>query len=145
MSIYSMFVINKSGGCIFNKDFADTARLDLNDVLRMASIWHSLNAIAAQLSPLPGCTGIEVLEADTFALHCLQTLTGTKLLLLVEPHSPYIPAVLQRIYELYSDFVLKNPFYEIEQVIKCELFDEALELLVRRYPHGAPPPTPPPS
>ncbi|GFH21138.1 component of TRAPP complex, partial [Haematococcus lacustris] len=39
MSIYSMFVINKSGGCIFNKDFADTARLDLNDVLRMASIW----------------------------------------------------------------------------------------------------------
>lgn len=41
---------------------------------------------------------------------------------------------LCRIYELYSDFVLKNPFYEVEQVIKCELFDEAVEQLLRRSP-----------
>jgi hypothetical protein len=40
----------------------------------------------------------------------------------------------RRIYELYSDYVLKNPFYEVEQVIKCELFDEQLEQLARRYP-----------
>lgn len=33
---------------------------------------HSLHAIAAQLSPVPGCTGIELLEADTFDLHCLE-------------------------------------------------------------------------
>ena len=41
-----------------------------------------------------------------------------------------------RIYELYSEYVLKNPFYETEQVIKCELFDEHLEALVRRYPQS---------
>ncbi len=39
----------------------------------------------------------------------------------------------RRVYELYSDFVMKNPFYETEQVIKCELFDEAVDALVRRY------------
>lgn len=37
-------------------------------------------------------------------------------------------------YELYCDYVLKNPFYEIEQVIKCELFDESVEALLKRYP-----------
>ena len=26
-------------------------------------------------------------------------------------------------YELYADYVLKNPFYEIEMPIRCELFD----------------------
>lgn len=41
-----------------------------------------------------------------------------------------------RIYELYSDFVMKNPFYETEQVIKCELFEEHLEALIRRYPQA---------
>ncbi len=39
-----------------------------------------------------------------------------------------------RLYELYCDYVLKNPFYEIEQVIKCELFDENVEALLKRYP-----------
>mmetsp|Transcript_15639 Transcript_15639/g.27038 ORF Transcript_15639/g.27038 Transcript_15639/m.27038 type:complete len:144 (+) Transcript_15639:105-536(+) len=134
--IFSLLVINKSGGLIFNKDFTPVAKVELNDLLRVASIWHSLNAIATQLSPLPGCKGIELMEADTFNLHCLQTLTSTKFLLVVEPRSLLIPAVLQRVYELYSDFVLKNPFYEVEQVIKCDLFEEALEALMRGYPHS---------
>eukprot|EP00983_Pelagomonas_calceolata_P027829 873337-Pelagomonas_calceolata.AAC.7 len=70
----------------------------------------------------------------------LQTLTGTKFLLVVEPNTPYVPALLRRcasaflpedscavgviagiqrgsqIYEVYSDYVLKNPFYEVEQM-----------------------------
>ena len=37
---------------------------------------HSLHAIAAQLSPLPHCSGIELLESETFDLHCFETPTG---------------------------------------------------------------------
>ncbi|KAI5382960.1 hypothetical protein KIW84_070385 [Lathyrus oleraceus] len=29
-----------------------------------------------QLSPVSGCAGIELLQADTFDLHCFQSLTG---------------------------------------------------------------------
>lgn len=32
-------------------------------------------------------------------------------------------ALLKLIYELYTDYVLKNPFYEMEMPIRCELFD----------------------
>ena len=119
---------------------------------------HSLNAISCQLSPVPGCSGIDLLEAETFDLHCFQSLTGVKFLLIVEPHTPFVPTFLQRcgpawhvdthsapgaavlngcarrIYEMYTDYVLKNPFYEVEQVIKCELFDEQVDATVRRYP-----------
>ncbi|WIA44524.1 hypothetical protein OEZ86_007260 [Tetradesmus obliquus] len=134
--IYSLYVINKSGGLIYSRDFEPSAKLDLNDTLRLASIciWHSLHAIASQLSPAPGCGGIELLQAESFDLHCLQAPTGTKFLLMVEPQCPQVTALLGRIYELYSDFVMKNPFYELEQVIKCELFDEAVDLAVKRYP-----------
>lgn len=31
--------------------------------------------------------------------------------------------LLKQIYELYTDYVLKNPFYEMEMPIRCELFD----------------------
>lgn len=133
-TLFSLYIINKSGGLIYTKDFAEVAKVDLNDTLRLASIWHSLNAISCQLSPVPGCTGIDLLEAETFDLHCFQSLTGVKFLLVVEPHTPFIPQFLQRIYELYTDYVLKNPFYEVEQVIKCDLFDEQVEATIRRYP-----------
>ena len=35
-------------------------------------------------------------------------------------------AALCRIYDLYCDYVLKNPFYEVEMPIRCELFDTNL-------------------
>ncbi|KAK9829036.1 hypothetical protein WJX72_003556 [[Myrmecia] bisecta] len=128
-TIYAMYIINKSGGLIYNKEFVAMSGVNLNDTLRLASIWHSLHAIASQLSPVPHCTGIELLQADTFDLHCFQTLTGTKFLMITEPQTPDIEETLKSmIYELYVDYVLKNPFYEVEMPIRCELFDTNLAL-----------------
>uniref|UniRef100_A0A061R8G5 Trafficking protein particle complex subunit n=1 Tax=Tetraselmis sp. GSL018 TaxID=582737 RepID=A0A061R8G5_9CHLO len=96
-------------------------------------MWHSLHAISTQISPVPGCQGIEVLQAETFDLHCFQTPTGTKFLVLVEPSTANVAKLLQTVYELYSDFVLKNPFYEVEMPIRCELFDSNLSNLVASF------------
>ncbi|KAK9831217.1 hypothetical protein WJX74_007988 [Apatococcus lobatus] len=112
-ALYALYVINKSGGLIYYKEFVPIASLNLNDTLRLASIWHSLHAIAAQLSPAQGCTGIDLLLTETFDLHCFQTLTGTKFLLVVEPRTPDVAELLRTtIYELYTDYVLKNPHDE---------------------------------
>ncbi|MQL92496.1 hypothetical protein Taro_025127 [Colocasia esculenta] len=75
-AIYSLFIINKSGGLIFYKDYGSSGRMDTNDSLRLASLWHSMHAISQQLSPTAGCFGVELLQADTFDLHCFQSLTG---------------------------------------------------------------------
>ncbi|XP_019223540.1 PREDICTED: uncharacterized protein LOC109205292 isoform X2 [Nicotiana attenuata] len=75
-AIYSLYIINKSGGLIFYKDYGSAGRMDTNDTLRLASLWHSMHAISQQLSPIPGCSGIELLQADTFDLNCFQSLTG---------------------------------------------------------------------
>lgn len=45
------------------------------DALR-ACVCVSLFAIGCQLSPEPQSSGIEILETDTFKLHCHQTMTG---------------------------------------------------------------------
>ena len=50
--------------------------MDTNDSLQVASLWHSMHAISQQLTPSTGCTGNELLEADTFDLHCFQSLAG---------------------------------------------------------------------
>ena len=50
--------------------------------------------------------------------------TGCRARILLKIES--IQTVLCRIYDLYCDFVLKNPFYEVEMPIRCELFDSNL-------------------
>nr|XP_023872211.1 trafficking protein particle complex subunit 4-like [Quercus suber] len=113
-------------------DYGSAGRMDTNDSLRVASLWHSMHAISQQLSPVAGCSGIELLEADTFDLHCFQSLTGTKFFVVCEPGTQHMEALLKVIYELYTDYVLKNPFYEIEMPIRCELFDINLSLTVQK-------------
>ncbi|KAG8569464.1 hypothetical protein GDO81_014424 [Engystomops pustulosus] len=102
-------------------------RLTSNEKLMLASMFHSLFAIGSQLSPEPGSSGIEMLETDTFKLHCYQTLTGIKFMVLSDPRQAGIDSLLRKIYELYSDYALKNPFYSLEMPIRCELFDQNLK------------------
>ncbi|KAK7882921.1 hypothetical protein WMY93_029095 [Mugilogobius chulae] len=103
------------------------ARLSSNEKLMLASMFHSLFAIGSQLSPEVGSSGIEMLETDVFKLHCFQTLTGIKFIVLADPRQSGIDALLRKIYEVYSDFALKNPFYSLEMPIRCELFDQNLK------------------
>lgn len=57
-------------------------KMTTNEKIFLASMFYPLFAIASQLSPEPKSSGIEVLEADTFKLHCFQTLTGIHSLIL---------------------------------------------------------------
>ena len=44
-------------------------------------------SIAAQLSPVPGSSGVQLLQAGTFELHSFQSITGTTFMLVAEPHT----------------------------------------------------------
>ncbi|XP_044525552.1 trafficking protein particle complex subunit 4 isoform X3 [Gracilinanus agilis] len=161
MAIFSVYVVNKAGGLIYQLDnYAPRAEaektfsypLDLllklhdervlvafgqRDGIRVGHAVLSINgvdvngklfAIGSQLSPEQGSSGIEMLETDTFKLHCFQTLTGIKFVVLADPRQGGIDSLLRKIYEIYSDFALKNPFYSLEMPIRCELFDQNLKL-----------------
>lgn len=108
-------------------------RMTTNEKIFLASMFYPLFAIASQLSPEPKSSGIEILEADTFKLHCFQTLTGVKFMVVAEPIQTGVETLLKKIYELYSDFALKNPFYSLEQPLRCELFDSNLQVLLDNF------------
>ena len=44
--------------------------------------------------------------------------------------------MLKEIYVLYADCTLKDPFYELEMPIRCELFNQAVEDLMARVDSG---------
>lgn len=106
------------------------AKMTTNEKIFLASMFYPLFAIASQLSPEPRCSGIEVLEADTFRLYCFQTLTGVKFMIVAEPSQPGMEILTKKVYELYADYALKNPFYSLEMPIRCELFETNLQSLL---------------
>mmetsp|Transcript_67889 Transcript_67889/g.141544 ORF Transcript_67889/g.141544 Transcript_67889/m.141544 type:complete len:136 (-) Transcript_67889:58-465(-) len=126
----TLFIVNKAGGLIYTRHFSDPKHLGVNECLRLASTFHSMHAIAGRLTPAGPVTGIESVEADTFRLQCFQTPTGIKFIMLAEPMISNLDSLLRQIYSLYSDYVLKNPFYELDMPIQCELFDVKVQDLV---------------
>uniref|UniRef100_A0A6V2NYY7 Trafficking protein particle complex subunit n=1 Tax=Ditylum brightwellii TaxID=49249 RepID=A0A6V2NYY7_9STRA len=142
MGFLHLFIVNKSGGLIHHRPLGPRApRIGTNEWLRIGSTFHSLHAIAAEASPvrLPGNKnpygaddGIEEIEAGGLVLRCLQTRTGVKFVVTAEPGTPDLDIVLREIYVLYSDCALKDPFYELEMPIRCELFTQGVDALIER-------------
>jgi hypothetical protein len=102
------------------QDFEPSAsRLDLNEALRVASVWHSVSEIARQLSPVPtagsgggggaggaggaasasssyGSGALIAMASDTFDLHCLPAPTGVRFVCVAAPGTPHVPHLLAR-------------------------------------------------
>ncbi|XP_041613194.1 trafficking protein particle complex subunit 4-like isoform X4 [Vulpes lagopus] len=114
MAIFSVYVVNKAGGLIHWLDsYAPRAEAEKTSShpLDLLLKLHDERVLAA------------------FGQHdSIWTLTGIKFAVLANPRQAGIDSLLQKIYEIYSDFALKNPFYSLEMPIRCELFDQNLEL-----------------
>lgn len=106
------------------------AKLSSNEKIMLAGMFHSLYAIACQLSPVEHSSGVEHLETDTFKLHCLQTQTGVKFIVFTDPNRSSEELLLKKLYEIYSDYALKNPFYSLDMPVRCDLFDANLQQTV---------------
>ncbi|CAK8993337.1 unnamed protein product [Durusdinium trenchii] len=144
--VVSLFILNRNGSLIYSLETQGSSQLSSNDKIRLSSTFHGISAIAAQISPVKRSggpfsflqtTGIRTLDADTmmddgnanwvFRLQCFHTATGVKIFCVMLP--PYVDAdiLLRQVYSHYSDYVLKNPFYELDMPIRCEPFEKEVQ------------------
>jgi trafficking protein particle complex subunit 4 len=105
----------------------------------------SVHAITARLNPLKGHqppppsgsrpeppSGLEMLETENFRMQCFSTQTGIKFLLFTDTLQTGVnDATMRRVYELYADYVMKNPFYQLEMPVRCDMFDRKLNSYIR--------------
>ncbi|KAH3672902.1 hypothetical protein WICMUC_003989 [Wickerhamomyces mucosus] len=87
-------------------------------------------------------SGLRCIETDKFSIFIYQTLTGVKFMLITSgPTSKDIndlnyssdvaEGLLKNIYAIYSDYVMKNPFYSLDMPIRVDLFDTKVRELVK--------------
>ena len=141
----AVFIINENGSLIYdNTELTDKIKIRSNDALRLASTFHTMHSISSQITPEPAeeekyiagshlHEGIKAIETDTFKLHWYQVLTGIKFLLIsdVSTSDAEMQSILNKMYEIYSDYVSKNPFYGKDMPIRMSKFDNALDALLK--------------
>ncbi len=96
--------------------------------------------------------GVSKLEASTFVLECFETPTGSsrfgklctqssrhllragvKFFVTASKGTSDLSELLKATYQLYADYVTKNPFQASDNVIKCALFDAHLDTYLSKH------------
>lgn len=153
--IIAIYIISSNGSLIFDYH-SQPSNLNADKNIVLASLFYACYASSEQIglalnnsdssskyqsSSLfndgPICNGIKTLEAENFRLDCFETLTKVKFLVISDLSlCPNLITgankqdLLRKIYELYADYVLKNPFYTLNMPINsdnCQLFKTNLE------------------
>jgi hypothetical protein len=131
---------------ILIRDFEEgLAQLSSNDHLVLAGTLHGVHAITSRLTPtVASSSGAHVIEAETFKMTIYLTPTGmpsstqlthlnsigTKFVLLTSLSDQTADTLLQKVYEIYADTVMKNPFHNPEMPIRTEAFDTRINALL---------------
>lgn len=119
--------------------------LTSNEYLVLAGTLHGIHAITSRLAPAGPSSGAQVIEGETFKLNILLTHTGTiaaynpylshifpgtKFILLTSLVEPTVDSMLQKVYEIYAEAVMKNPFHTPEMPVRTEGFDTKITALL---------------
>lgn len=143
--IVAIYIISSNGSLIFDYH-SQPSNLNADKNIVLASLFYACYANSEQIGlglpnvdPLshPAHSGIKTLEAENFRLDCYETLTKVKFVVIsdyslgVSIATANKQDLLKKIYELYADYVMKNPFYTLNMPINsdnCSLFKTNLEL-----------------
>ena len=127
---YNFFIVNKIGLLVYEKKFTGHAALDSSDMIRYGATLSALHLLSALVTPAGlKKTGVKIINSKFFKLCCFQTKTGVKFFLVSDPTTMDMEKLCKTSYKEYTDYVLKNPFYESDQQIRFEGFDRAIENL----------------
>lgn len=142
--IIAIYIISSNGSLIFDYH-SQPSNLNTDKNIVLASLFYACYANSEQIGlglsnidqqNVVHSGGIKTLEAENFRLDCFETLTKVKFVVIsnlslgVSHATANKQELLKRIYELYADYVMKNPFYTLNMPINsdnCSLFKSNLE------------------
>ncbi|KAL9228831.1 hypothetical protein vseg_004369 [Gypsophila vaccaria] len=141
-----MYIFNRNGVCLLYKEWNRLLHTlhPQQDHKLMFGLLFSLKSLTSKMDPtsvekvnlgvpqLPGqgCS-FHSFRTNTYKLSFMETPSGIKLILVTHPRTGDLRESLKYIYNLYVEYVVKNPLYSPGTPIRCELFNTTLDQYVR--------------
>ncbi|XP_068663428.1 uncharacterized protein [Aristolochia californica] len=141
-----LYIFNRSGVCLLYKEWNRPLKT-LNaqqDHKLMFGLLFSLKSLTAKMDPVSvdkGNLGMPQLPGqgcsfhsfctNTYKLSFMESPSGIKIILVTHPKMGDLRESLRYIYNLYVEYVVKNPLYSPGTPIRCELFSTSLDQYVK--------------
>lgn len=133
-------IISRNGNIVYEKDFVRDKTSDSNRNIRIASILFTQHSITSEITPnyLKKSNelglknqGIELIEFDSSKIVIHQTLTKLKFVFFIDGNTTEYECEImyRKIYDIYTDYIIKNPLKDLDQPFKLESFEEEIKLL----------------
>eukprot|EP00055_Hartaetosiga_balthica_P001766 m.138702 g.138702 ORF g.138702 m.138702 type:complete len:138 (-) comp16373_c0_seq1:184-597(-) len=130
MGVFSLYIINRAGSLLFCQDYMQIPILSGNERLNLAGLLHGLSTIAGNLSPAEDQSGIHEIETSGFRLEMFQPVTGMQFVAVCDVKQGSLQHFLRSCHRLYADYVLKDPFYNVDMLIRCDKFTTNVQAAV---------------
>ncbi|XP_052173228.1 uncharacterized protein LOC127788692 isoform X1 [Diospyros lotus] len=152
---HMMYVFNRNGVCLLYREWNRLLHTlnSQQDHKLMFGLLFSLKSLTAKMDPtryfrvsilfraekgnlgvpqLPGqgCS-FHSFRTNTYKLSFMETPSGIKIILVTHPRTGDLRESLKYIYNLYVEYVVKNPLYTPGTLIRCDLFNKTLDQYVR--------------
>lgn len=94
-----------------------------------------MQLLVEQLSPERSVFGYGIVKLVTasYVLQAFRAASGVQFFITADLKSDNLDQLLRDIYVIYADYVMKNPFYQIDMPIKVDKWDVVLGKLVERF------------
>ncbi|KAL6069607.1 Trafficking protein particle complex subunit [Balamuthia mandrillaris] len=128
--LYNFFIYNRKGTCIYYQEWSvEKEEINLEEVKRnMYGLMFEMKRFIVKASPNGEATDYFSYTTDKYKLHCYETASGKRFVILTEPRVGSLKEQLQTIYrDIFVECITKNPLYKDKEDIQdCTLFTEEL-------------------
>merc|ERR1712188_302347 len=135
--IYNMYIFNREGTCLYYTDWGRTNTPEnLEEEFKLVyGMLFSLKRFIKMNSPSPTADGtFHFFLTNTYRFHYFESLTGLKFCVLSDPAVIDLKDTLKALYTAFVECVIKNPLYTLNEPVKCSLFIQRANHLIRSLP-----------
>jgi hypothetical protein len=139
--VYELFILNAAGKCLYYEDFIGPNTLEKinNDkgeqdrLKNISGISIAIRAFSKGMSPTP-INNFKSFSTTKYKYSLYESATGLKLILLTAIDETDYSEMLKSIYfNLYLEYVNRNPLYEKDSTITVPIFKEKLREVIKSY------------
>ncbi|XP_062521493.1 trafficking protein particle complex subunit 1-like [Corticium candelabrum] len=137
MTIYTLYVYDRNGTCLFYEEWKRTRASHLSreeENKLMYGLVCSLKSFVVKISPTNLRERFVSYRTNCYKMNFYETVTGVKFVLATDLNvaSSRAQEILQKLYtQVYIEYVVKNPLCPHGQPIDSELFISKLDAFMR--------------
>ncbi|CAK5085476.1 unnamed protein product [Meloidogyne enterolobii] len=137
MTIYNFYFFNRKGTCLAYKEWCREKKSGLSQEEEFKLVHGMLLSLRSFTHKLATKTGhlplVHSYKTSSYKMNYMETATGLKMVLNADPDAVAIAELMQAIFAMFVETVLKNPFLDTSKQIDSELFHKRLDELVRSH------------